>query len=180
MRMSKVRPVHVTFVQFEDDEALSHAAKELKKRGIPLLDAYTPYPIHGLDEVMGWKRSRLPVVCFIAAAVGCVSSMWFQVWTSAQDWPINVGGKPFVSIPAFIPVTFEVTVLLGGLVTVAAFLWRSRLYPGKCSRVVDRNITSDGFWLAVAPTMAETDPVALEGMLRGLGGSKMQSQERVV
>jgi len=168
----------VTYASFSDDQALLHAAKELKSRGHSLIDAYTPFPVHGLDEVLGESRSRLPIVCFVAASIGCVSSMWFQVWTSAQDWPINVGGKSFASIPAFIPVTFEVTVLLGGLVSVAGFFCRSRLYPGKKVITPHRNVTSDGFWIAVEHEAAKVDSAVLSSTLKDLGASHIQHEEQ--
>lgn len=168
----------VVYASFSDDQALLKAAKALREQGHSLLDAYTPFPVHGLDEVLGEPRSRLPIVCFIAAAIGCVFSMWFQVWTSAQDWPINVGGKPFASIPAFIPVTFEVTVLFGGLLSVAAFFFRSRLFPGKRACTPDANVTSDGFWIAMERQAARVDFEALKVVLLGLGASQIQYQER--
>jgi len=168
----------MTFAAFRDEHALSFAVANLKERKISVLDAYTPYPVHGLDELLGQRRSRLPVVCFVAASVGCLSSLWFQVWTSAQNWPINVGGKPMVSIPAFIPVTFEVTVLLGGLVTVAAFLIRSRLFPGRQAVMPHLNVTNDGFWLAVEHQTSRLDPAALRTILENLGGHLVRTEER--
>lgn len=170
----------VTYASFFDDKALLHAARELRGRGILLIDAFTPFPVHGLDEVLGETRSRLPIVCFVAASIGCVVSMWFQIWTSAQDWPINVGGKPFASIPAFIPVTFEVTVLLGGLISVAAFFFRSRLYPGKTVATPNRNVTSDGFWIAVEHQAAKVDAAALSCILQELGASHIQHEEQEI
>lgn len=168
----------ITFAEFKDEQALLDAAKALKEKRLELLDAYTPFPIHGLDEVLGEKRSRLPIVCFIAGSIGCISSMYFQIWTSAQSWPINVGGKPFASIPAFIPVTFEVTVLLAGLTSVAAFFLRSRLYPGKAAQIPHPNVTSDGFWLAIEHQAAKMDLNALEVVLREQGGKSIRTEEK--
>lgn len=170
----------VTCAAFADDKALLHAAKALKRRGFVLVDAYSPFPIHGIDEVLGERRSRLPIVCFIAASLGCLSSMWIQIWTSSQDWPINVGGKPFVSIPAFIPVTFEVTVLFGGLISVAAFLFRSRLFPGKRPLIPNRNVTNDGFWISVEHQAAKIDSEVLSGILKELGASLIQHEEQEI
>lgn len=167
----------VTYASFFDDKKLLHAAKELKRGGLSLIDAYTPFPVHGLDEAIGVKRSRLPIACFVSASIGCIGSMWFQIWTSAQDWPINVGGKPFASIPAFIPVTFEVTVLLGGLVSVAAFFFRSRLFPGKRCTAPNLNVTNDGFWIAVEHEAAKVDSADLRRILEGLGASLIHDRE---
>lgn len=170
----------VTYVAFSDEQSLLKAAKELVQRNIPLVDAYTPFPIHGLDEVLGERRSRLPIVCFVAASLGFLLSFWFQIWTSAENWPINVGGKPFISIPAFIPVTFEVTVLFGGLVSVAAFFFRNRLFPGKKALSPHASVTNDGFWLAIEQQGARLDSVSLVDILEGLGGTQVRTEENGV
>ncbi len=116
---------------FEDERDLLDAARECKARGIPIADVVTPYPIHGIDEVLGIKRSRLPWVTLIGGAIGASAGLGFQYWSSASDWPVNVGGKPFDSLPAFIPVGFEMTVLIAGLSTALFLLIRCCLWPGK-------------------------------------------------
>ena len=134
---------------FDQEESLLKAAKLLKDSAIRMFDVFTPYPVHGLDELMGLKRSRLPIVCFFAGLSGCVLALFFQIWTSAIDWPLNVGGKPYNSLPAFIPITFELTVLIGGLVTTAAFLFRSKLFPFKKVKLWNARVTNDRFVIAV-------------------------------
>lgn len=116
---------------FDDEEKMTHAAKKLKDKNFKIVDFYTPFPVHGLDDLLDIKRSRLPYVTFIAAGIGLSLALLFQSWTSAVDWPINVGGKPMLSIPAFIPITFELMVLFGALSTVAAFFYVSKKYPSK-------------------------------------------------
>ena len=75
---------------------------------------------------MGLRPSRLPWVCFVLGLLGAVAMLLFQYWATAVSWPINVGGKPWNSLPAFVPVTFEVMVLCAGVGTVVAFIWRDR------------------------------------------------------
>lgn len=142
---------------YDDEEKVLAATQKAHQNGIPIHDVYTPYAVHGLDEAMGIKRSRLSIVCFIAASFGCLLAIGFQLWVSSVSWPLNVGGKPFQAIPAFIPVTFELTVLIGGLVTTAAFLLRSRLLPGASPLLLDRKITDNRFVIAVAKTDASLD-----------------------
>jgi hypothetical protein len=116
---------------FDDDRDLVDAARECRARGIPILDVVTPFPIHGLDEVLGIRPSRLPWVTLTGGAVGMALGLGFQYWSSAVNWPLNIGGKPFDSLPAFVPVGFEMTILLAGLATAGALLARSRLWPGR-------------------------------------------------
>lgn len=126
------------------------ATRLFRERGFEILDAYTPYAVHGLDDAMGLRPTRLPWVCFAFGLAGAGLKVWFEFWATAIDWPVDVGGKPWNSLPAFVPITFEVMVLLAGLSTVAAFLGVSRLYPGKTARIPDLSITNDRFALVVA------------------------------
>jgi hypothetical protein len=115
---------------------------------------------------MGLRRSRLTWVCFLAGLTGGSSALAFQVWTSAVSWPLNIGGKPFASYPAFVPVTFELTVLSAALVSAAAFLFRSRLFPGRRSAPLPR-VTDDRFALVTA------DSHATRTLLRAAGASEL-------
>lgn len=130
---------------FDDEENLVAAAHELKKQGARLVDFHTPFPVHGLDDLLDIKRSRLPNVTLVAGAIGLLVAIIFQVWTSAFAWPINVGGKPMLSIPAFIPITFELMILFGALSTVAAFLFVSNLFPSKEAELYDLKQTDNKF-----------------------------------
>jgi len=140
--MSKVRTVG----WFEQEAQILNATKAARKAGLKVVDAYTPYAVHGLDKAMGLKPSKLTWVCFLAGLGGGSSMLALMIYTSAISWPLNVGGKPFASVPAFIPVTFEATVLCAALTTVLAFFVRSKLFPGK--RVVPlERVTDDRFAL---------------------------------
>lgn len=134
---------------FAKEEQLLQAVRAVRKRNWHIVDVYAPYPIHGLEEVLGWRRSRLSVACFLGGLVGLAFALWFQFWTTAQDWPINVGGRPWNSLPAFVPVAFETMVLLAGFSLVFAWLCRCRLYPGSNARPPLTGVTDDRFALAV-------------------------------
>lgn len=134
---------------FKDEDDLLHAIADLRQAGYGFQDAYTPYPVHGLPEALGLRPSRLPWVCFLCGLFGGGLALIGQYYLSAIDWPINVGGKPWNSTPAFIPITFEITVLLGGLGTVAAFLLRHKLLPGRQPVILDADATDDLFVLAI-------------------------------
>jgi len=133
----------------DDEHDLVEVSHELKNHQIEIEDFYTPFPVHGLDGILGITRSRLPYVTFAAGATGLTVAILFQIWTSAVDWPINVGGKPMLSIPAFIPITFELMVLFGALTTVAAFFYVSKMYPTKVGKTFHPRQLDDKFLVLV-------------------------------
>lgn len=136
---------------FDDERALLRATAAAREAGLPIHDVYTPFAVHGLDEAMGLRRSRLPWVCFGAGVAGLAFGVFLQVYTSAVSWPLNVGGKPASSLPAFLPVAFELTVLVAALVTVAALLVRARLFPRlSAPRSLLPRVTDDRFALALS------------------------------
>jgi hypothetical protein len=104
--------------EYDSPQAIYHACEKIRDKGFRRFDSYTPFPVHGLDKAMGLGPSYLPWLVLIAGMSGAMLAMGFMIWTSAYDYPLNIGGKPTLSIPAFIPITFEVTVLFSGLTAV--------------------------------------------------------------
>lgn len=104
--------------EYDSVSAVYHACEQVRDAGFRRFDSYTPFPVHGLDKAMGLGPSYLPWLVLIAGVSGACLAMGFMIWTSAYDYPLNIGGKPTFSIPAFIPVTFEVTILFSGLTAV--------------------------------------------------------------
>jgi len=143
---------------FTDPEELLKAGNAARERGFKNLDAYMPYFVHGINEALGIKRSWVPWATLLAGMTGGSFGFLFQAWTSAVDWPLNVGGKPFISWPAFIPITFETTVLFAGVTTLLAFFAACRL-PQRNPKVLDPRTTDDHFALVVpiAGTGAEEE-----------------------
>lgn len=134
---------------FSNEDALRDAARELRDRGFRIHDVYAPYPVHGMDELMGLGHSRLPIVTLVGGLAGCAAALAMQFYMAVFDWPLNVGGKPPNSTLAFVPIAFELTVLGAGLITAAAFLTRSRLAPGaRAARFAD-GTTEDVFALVL-------------------------------
>ena len=109
----------ILLAQFDTASDIYKACKKIRDFGYSKWDACTPFPIHGIDKAMGLKPSKLPWFVLLAGVIGGVSAMAFMIWSSAYDYPLNIGGKPLFSIPAFIPIVFEVTVLFSAL--TAAF-----------------------------------------------------------
>jgi len=168
------RRLHVAL--FDDAQAVVAAARALRAQGIDVLDVVSPHPIHGLDEVLGIPRSRLTWVCLIGGVTGLALGLWFQYWASATSWPLNVGGKPFDSLPAFVPVAFEMTVLFAGLATAAAMLARGRLWPGRRARPELEATTDAGFVLIVARSDAAHEAEDVDDLLRGYGARSVRHE----
>jgi len=113
---------HGMLAEFADEEALVRAAAAACAAGYTCMDAYTPIPVEGLYEAMGRRRSKLPWVVLGAGIAGGSLGYYLQYWISAVNYPLNVGGRPYHSIPSFIPVTFEMTILFSALTAVFGML----------------------------------------------------------
>jgi hypothetical protein len=166
---------------FAKEEQLLEAVRAVQKHNWHIVDVYAPYPVHGMEELLGWRRSRLPAACLLGGLVGFGFALWFQFWTSAQDWPINVGGRPWNSLPAFVPVAFEMMVLLGGFGLVIAWLFRCRLYPGNTARPSLAGVTDDRFALAVRDPGVPDGPEAVRQLLQecqALGLTERDEEEQ--
>src|SRR5450759_66164 len=138
-----MRKLNNIIISFYDEVPLLQAVKILRESKEIITDVLSPFPVHGLDEALSINRSRIPVVGFIFGALGAILAFGFQAWVFTVSYPLIIGGKPFFSVPTFIPITFEVTVLFAGLSMVAALLIRSRLKPDIRFVPVDKRITDD-------------------------------------
>ncbi len=154
---------------FRSEDDVLGVVKAVRARKLSLHDVYTPYAVHGLDEAMGLRPSRLTWVCFLAGAVGFGLTMLFQYYTSAFDWPLNVGGKPYNSLPAFIPIAFEATVLFAGMAVVIALFIRCGLYPGKKAKIPGPRVTNDRFVVVVRLDSADASAEDVQMLMEGFG-----------
>lgn len=130
----------------DSPDTLIDAAEKVRDSRWEKWDCYTPYPVHGLDEAMGLKESYVPYITLGTALMGAAFAKFIQWWMSAYDYPLIVGGKPLFSLPAFVPVTFEVFVLSGGLITFAALMiickllrWHSPLHDAGIMEQITSN-----------------------------------------
>ena len=154
---------------FVHEKQLLEALRQLRAAGQPVEDVLMPYPSHRVDEALDHRRSRLGLVTLAAGLAGGSVALAFQIWTFAVDWPINVGGKPDLAYLAYIPITFEITVLAAGLATVAAFLWRSRLFPGARPKRPPKRTNDDRFAIFLDPGRSEVGAEALRELLARSG-----------
>ncbi len=150
---------------FEHADDLLAATTVAREKGLRIVDAFTPYAVHGLDRAMGLRPSRLTWVCFTFAMIGVCGMLCFEHLVASVWWPIDIGGKPWNSLPSDVPVAFEAAVFLGAFSSVFALLIVGRLYPGKKSRKVPARVTDDQFILVIEKTDAAFDTEAVEKML---------------
>lgn len=143
---------------FSDEQKMLKTVCALRGVGFQIHDVFTPYVVHGLDDAMGLRRSRLGIVTFLAGLTGLALAMALQFWTAVFDWRINVGGKPDNSTLAFLPVAFEITVLIAGLATALTFFLRSQLFPGSKLRIFNRHITDHLFAVVLEMRDASINP----------------------
>ena len=146
---------------FENEHDVVEATRVTREMGYDIHDVYTPYAVHGLPKAMGVGPSRLTWVCLIFALIGFGVAIGSQFWIAGVDWPINVGGRPFNSLPAYLPVMFECIVLFGGLGVLFTLFVRSKLYPGKRENLVHPDVTNHRFVLAVTQTNSAFDAAAV-------------------
>ncbi len=115
-------PNYGLLAEFRGPDELLEAAHAARKAGFRKMDAYAPMPVHGLAEAVGFKKTRLPLLVLIGGVTGMVGGYLMQYWTTAIDYPLNIGGRPLHSWPAFIPITFECTILIAAFATVLGML----------------------------------------------------------
>jgi hypothetical protein len=130
---------------YDKEASLLSAVKSLRDNNIKIKDVFSPYPVHGLDHAMGLRRSWLPRAAFIGGAVGAISGFGFQAWVFTRAYPINIGGKPLMAVPSFIPVTFECAILFAAFAIVLSYLFKSHLGAGADNKIYDERATDDRF-----------------------------------
>lgn len=133
---------------YNDEEILLRAIDKAKAAHLDIWDVFTPFPVHGLDPKLGLSESRLHIAGFVYGAIGTLTAFLSMTWIFTRDWPIIFGGKPYWSVPAFIPITFELTVLFAAIGMVVSFYIVNGQGPGITNPVLDDRITDDKFCIA--------------------------------
>jgi hypothetical protein len=144
--------IYGLLAEFRDPEALVRAAQETRDAGYKRFDAYSPMPIEGLAEAIGFTRTRMPLVILLGGLIGLAAGYAMQYWVAVVAYPLNVGGRPLNSWPAFIPITFETTVLVAALFGVFGMLALNGLprphHPLFAVKPFER-ASRDGFFLCI-------------------------------
>ncbi|MGH9313805.1 MAG: DUF3341 domain-containing protein, partial [Vicinamibacterales bacterium] len=120
--MKPKTPIYGLLAEFNDANELVAAASRTHEAGYCRLDAFTPFPVEGLAEVIGFHEKKLPLLVLVGGIAGALAGFGLQYWASVIAYPLNVGGRPYNSWPSFIPVTFEVTILFAAFTAVLGML----------------------------------------------------------
>ncbi|MCP4661623.1 MAG: DUF3341 domain-containing protein [bacterium] len=175
--MMAEKPVAVLAL-FSSAQALLDAVPQVRERRLGKLEAYTPYPVHGLDEALGLKRSPLGAMVFGMGVLGAFLALAFQWWTSAVDYPVRIGGKAFFSWQAFVPIMFEVMVLLAAFTAGLGMLFLLNRLPWFGHPILHTkaitSITRDRFALAIEADGGELDVEAAREALATAGGETVE------
>ena len=159
-----------------DEHKVVSAARKTREAGFAKFEAITPYPVHGMEDACGIKRSWLPYVTFTAALVGGTLGLLLTWWTSAVDWQVNVGGKPFFSLPAFVPIMFELTILLAALSSVGALFFACKM-PRLDPPVIDPDLSCHKFAIFIPHNDVNYDESKIESMFRSMGAVEIRKTE---
>lgn len=170
-------PLWAIAAVFETPQQLLEAARELRRRGVERLDALSPFPVHGMDRVLGYRVPPLGWVVLVAAVVGASLALALQWWTGAIDYPLHVGGKPLFAWEFSVPVTFELAVLLGAFAAFGGMLWVNRLpqyeHPVLCVDGLAR-VSTDEFVLVVEASDSQFDENRMTRWLQELGAVRVE------
>jgi Protein of unknown function (DUF3341) len=161
---------------FEDEDVLLHAVETTREKGLKIHEVYSPFPVHGLDDALGYKRSRLPIAAFIFGATGTSLALLMQIWMLGYDWPMIIGGKNHASLPPFIPVTFEMTVLLAAFGMVGTFFIASDMKPYKWPRQFDIRTTDDKHAMAIDLATNKMSKEEISALLKSSGASEVNDK----
>lgn len=172
--MKLEKPKHANYglmAEFHTPEEVLEAAKKTYAEGYRRFNAYSPYPVEGLAEACGFHHSKLPLIVLAGGIVGCVGGFALQYWGSVHYYPMNIGGKPLNSWPAFIPITFETTVLCAAFAAVLGMLALNKLpmpYHPVFNVPEFTQASRDKFFLAIEASDPKYDAVKTQEFLKGL------------
>jgi len=160
--------------EFSSAAALLEAAKKIYAHGFKKWDVYSPFPIHGMDHAMGFKRSRVSLFSLIGGFTGLTTGFVLIYYTSALNYPLIVQGKPYFALESSLPIFFELTILLTAFGTVLGLLLLTllpRLHHPVFNWDRFQRATDDGFFLVLEVADPKFDPTASRQLLQGMGGT---------
>jgi hypothetical protein len=162
---------------FDDESVLLSAVKKVRGSDVKIHECYTPYPVHGLDDELGYKRSRISIAAFMFGITGTCLAFLMMIYMMGIDWPMIIGGKDYIAIPSFVPVGFEVTVLLSALGMVATFFVISNLKPYGKPRIYDIRSTDDMHVMAIDLAKNKKSTDELSAILKDSGAVEINEKK---
>jgi hypothetical protein len=172
----------VIYAMYDDDDVLKDGAKKLVAKGVKIAEVFSPFPIHGIDPIIGVKNTRLGIMAFIYGITGTMLATYGMRFFMVEDWPMNIGGKPnftyLDNILAFIPITFEFTVLCAAHGMAITYLLRNKTLPGMPAQNPDPRTTDDKFVMEIR--LSENSNYSaeqLEAMIRETGMIELDQKE---
>ncbi len=157
---------------YEDEDILLDAISSVKDKGVNIYEVYSPFPVHGIENKLGYKRSRLSIAAFCFGFIGLCLALTMMIGMMTIDWPMIIGGKDFLPLPVFIPVTFEMTVLLSAFGMVGTFFVVSDLKPWGIPKTFDLRSTDDKHVMAIEIEKNRMKEVELKKLLVSNGASE--------
>ncbi|RAI90198.1 DUF3341 domain-containing protein [Algoriphagus yeomjeoni] len=171
------RDTHFVTGVYEDEDVLLQAITKVRSSGIKIHEVYSPYPVHGIDDYLGYKRSKLPIAAFLFGLLGTTLALTMQFYMMKFDWPMIIGGKDYGAFPDFIPVTFELTVLLASFGMVGVFMVSTNLKPWAQPRIFDLRITDDKHVMAIdIANNSAMELAKIEEILKSSGASEVNKK----
>ena len=161
---------------FDDEDILLHAVEDIREKGVKIQEVFSPFPVHGLDEALGYTRSRLPIAAFLFGMTGTILALFTQIWMLGFDWPMIIGGKNHASLPPFIPVTFEFTVLLSAFGMVGTFFIVCDMKPYGWPRQFDLRSTDDKHVMAIDLASNKLSKDEISRILKDNGASEINEK----
>ncbi|MEO9873004.1 DUF3341 domain-containing protein [Ekhidna sp.] len=162
---------------YEDEDVLMDAIKTVRESGVKIEEVYSPFPVHGLEDALGYKRSWLSIAAFLFGITGTTLALTMQIGMMGVDWPMIIGGKDHIPFPSFVPVTFELTVLLASFGMVGTFLGISNLKPWGKPRIYDIRITDDKHVMAIDLDSNDKTEADIKSVLNGSGATEVNNKK---
>jgi hypothetical protein len=160
---------------YSDENVLFPAVKSVRKAGYKIHDVYTPFPIHGLDHALGLRETSLHTAGFVYGATGFLTALSGMSWIFGKDWPLNIGGKDHIALPAWVPIMFECTVLFAAVGMVLTFCWLNKLAPFVKKHHFNLRSTDDKFTMVIECTNKTNEGEAI-AFLNQTGAEDVHAQ----
>lgn len=170
--MKEAQPIYGLMAEFDSAEELLRAASRARREGYKRMDAFTPFPVEGLTEALGKKKSLVPFLVFLGGATGCFGGFFMEWFANVIHYRINSGGRPYNSWPAFIPITFELTVLFAGFTALFALIFLNRqpqLYHPVFNAPNFERASLDKFFLCIEANDVRFEQSKTSEFLKSLG-----------